>query len=80
MPFGLCNAPATFQRFMLAFFANMVEKSIKVVMDDFSVFRPSFESCLKNFGNGTTKMHGNKLGAKLGQVPLHGSRRHSLGP
>jgi len=48
MPFGLCNAPATFQRCMLAIFLDMVEKSIEVFMDDFSVFGPSFESCLKN--------------------------------
>ena len=48
MPFDLCNAPATFQRCMLAIFADMVEKSIEVFMDDFSIFGPSFECCLKN--------------------------------
>ncbi|GJS81415.1 reverse transcriptase domain-containing protein [Tanacetum coccineum] len=29
MPFGLCNAPATFQRCMLAIFHNMIEESVK---------------------------------------------------
>ena len=48
MPFRLCNAPATFQRCMLAIFSDMVEKSIEVFMDDFSVFGPSFGSCLRN--------------------------------
>jgi len=48
MPFGLCNAPATFQRYMNAIFSNMVEKCIKVIMDDFSIFRDSFTSCLNN--------------------------------
>jgi len=42
MPFGLCNAQATFQRCMLAIFTDMVEKYIEVFIDDFSVFGPSF--------------------------------------
>nr|GEZ12133.1 reverse transcriptase domain-containing protein [Tanacetum cinerariifolium] len=46
MPFGLCNAPSTFQRFMLAIFHDMVEKTMEVFMDDFSVFGNSFENCL----------------------------------
>jgi len=48
MSFRLCNASATFQRCMLAIFANMVEKNIEVFMDDFSVFEPFFECFLKN--------------------------------
>nr|GFA62274.1 reverse transcriptase domain-containing protein [Tanacetum cinerariifolium] len=46
MPFGLCNTPDTFQRCMLAIFHNMVEKTMDVFMDDFSVFGNSFENCL----------------------------------
>nr|KYP36512.1 Transposon Ty3-I Gag-Pol polyprotein [Cajanus cajan] len=48
MPFGLCNAPATFQRCMLAIFFDLVEKCIEVFMDDFSVFGSSFDTCLGN--------------------------------
>ncbi|GKC42956.1 reverse transcriptase domain-containing protein [Tanacetum coccineum] len=48
MPFGLCNAPATFQRCMLAIFHDMIEKSVKVFMDDYSVFGNSFDTCLNN--------------------------------
>ncbi|MCH97999.1 reverse transcriptase, partial [Trifolium medium] len=36
MPFGLCNAPATFQRCMLAIFSDMMEDTMEVFMDDFS--------------------------------------------
>nr|GFA13314.1 retrovirus-related Pol polyprotein from transposon 17.6 [Tanacetum cinerariifolium] len=46
MPFGLCDAPGTFQRYMLAIFHDMVEKTMEVFMDDFSVFGNSFENCL----------------------------------
>nr|GEZ44773.1 reverse transcriptase domain-containing protein [Tanacetum cinerariifolium] len=46
MPFGLCNASVTFQRCMLAIFHDMVEKTMEVFMDDFSVFGNSFENCL----------------------------------
>nr|GEU31985.1 reverse transcriptase domain-containing protein [Tanacetum cinerariifolium] len=46
IPFGLCNAPGTFQRCMLAIFHDMVKKTMEVFMDDFSVFGSSFKNCL----------------------------------
>ncbi|GJT67297.1 reverse transcriptase domain-containing protein [Tanacetum coccineum] len=48
MPFGLCNTPRTFQRCMMAIFHNMIEKTMEVFMDDFSVYGDSFSSCLAN--------------------------------
>ncbi|GJU39435.1 reverse transcriptase domain-containing protein [Tanacetum coccineum] len=48
MPFGLCNAPGTFQRCMMAIFHDMIEKTMEVFMDDFLVFRDSFATCLSN--------------------------------
>ncbi|GJX62206.1 reverse transcriptase domain-containing protein [Tanacetum coccineum] len=51
MPFGLCNAPGTFQRCMMAIFHDMIEKTMDVFMDDFSVFGDSFDSCLSNLEN-----------------------------
>ncbi|GJY32314.1 reverse transcriptase domain-containing protein [Tanacetum coccineum] len=44
MPFGLCNALGTFQRCMMAIFHDMIEKTMEVFMDDFSVFGDSFDS------------------------------------
>ena len=44
MHFGLCNALTTFQRCMMSMFSNLVEEA----MDDLSVYRSSFENCLKN--------------------------------
>ncbi|GKE75962.1 reverse transcriptase domain-containing protein, partial [Tanacetum coccineum] len=48
MPFRLCNAPGTFQRCMVAIFHAMIEKTMEVFMDDFSVFGDSFSSCLSH--------------------------------
>nr|GEV65728.1 hypothetical protein [Tanacetum cinerariifolium] len=48
IPFGLCNAPDTFQRCMMAIFHDMIEKTMEVFMDDFSVFGNSFQSCLSH--------------------------------
>nr|GEV71487.1 integrase, catalytic region, zinc finger, CCHC-type, peptidase aspartic, catalytic [Tanacetum cinerariifolium] len=48
MPFGLCNAPGTFQRCMMAIFHDMIEKMMEVFMDDFSVFGNSFRTFLSH--------------------------------
>nr|GEU62968.1 reverse transcriptase domain-containing protein [Tanacetum cinerariifolium] len=48
MPFGSCNAPGKFQRCMMAIFYDMIEKTIEVFMDDFLVFRNSFQACLSH--------------------------------
>ena len=48
MSFGLCNAPATFQRCMMSIFSYLVEEAIEIFMDDFSMYGSSFEHCLKN--------------------------------
>ena len=48
MPFGLCNAPGTFQRCMMAIFSDYLEQSVEVFMDDFSVFGKSYDECLTN--------------------------------
>ena len=48
MPFGLCNAPATFQRCMLSMFSDMVERIMEVYMDDITVYGDDFEECLTN--------------------------------
>src|SRR4051812_47438092 len=48
MPFGLCNAPGTFQRCMPAIFHDFCEDIVEVFMDDFSVYGNSFDHCLHN--------------------------------
>jgi hypothetical protein len=48
MSFGLCNAPASFQRCMMVIFSDLVEKVMEVFMDDFSIYDKTFEYGLAN--------------------------------
>nr|GEY54097.1 reverse transcriptase domain-containing protein [Tanacetum cinerariifolium] len=50
IPFGLCNAPGTFHRCMMAIFYDMIKETIEVFMDDFLVFKDYFSSCLSHLG------------------------------
>ena len=50
IPFGLCNAPTTFQRCMLSIFSDLAEEVMEIFMDDFTVYGSSFENCLHNLG------------------------------
>jgi len=46
MPFGLYNAPTTFQRCMLSLFSDMIERFLEIFMDDFSIYGDSFDQYL----------------------------------
>ncbi|RDX87721.1 Retrovirus-related Pol polyprotein, partial [Mucuna pruriens] len=48
MPFGLCNAPSTFQRCMTSIFSDLLQDCMEVFMDDFTVYDDLFEACLSN--------------------------------
>src|ERR1044072_1288 len=61
MSFGLCNAPATFQRCMFAIFADLIEDGIEIFMDDFSVFGPTFDRCLNNLALVLQRCQANNL-------------------
>jgi hypothetical protein len=46
--FGLCNAPASFQRCMMSIFSKLIEEIMKVFMDDFSIYEKTFDDCVEN--------------------------------
>ncbi|KAL2097871.1 hypothetical protein ACEWY4_007078 [Coilia grayii] len=48
MPFGLCNAPATFQRLMEACLGDMNTEALLIYLDDVIVFADDFATHLKN--------------------------------
>jgi hypothetical protein len=55
MPFGLCNAPTSFQRCMMVVFSEFIEEIVEVFMDDFSVYGKTFMDCLANLDKVLTK-------------------------
>ncbi|GJT89297.1 reverse transcriptase domain-containing protein [Tanacetum coccineum] len=69
MPFGLYNAPGTFQRCMVAIFHDMIEKTMEVFMDDFLVFGDSFSSCLSHLDKMLQRCEDINSCVKLGKVP-----------
>ena len=48
MPFGLCNAPATFQRLMQRCLGGMIYESLLIYLDDVIVYSPDFDSHLRD--------------------------------
>ena len=48
MPFGLSNAPTTFQICMMSIFSDLVKEIMEIFMDDFSVFGSSLRGYLNN--------------------------------
>ena len=67
MPFGLCNAPGTFQRYMDLVFAGINWVSMLVYLDDIIVFSSSFEEHLihlekvfKRISNANLKLKASK--------------------
>jgi len=48
MPFGLYNAPSTFQRCMISVFSDLGEQCMEIFVDDFCVLGSSFDDSLSN--------------------------------
>ena len=86
MPFGLCNAPGTFQRLMMDIFQDFLRHFLEVFIDDFVVFsakqdhlqflKKTFERCRET----NLKLHPSKcfLGMESGLLLGHVVSKNEL--
>ncbi|GJU94775.1 DNA-directed DNA polymerase [Tanacetum coccineum] len=75
MPFGLRNALTTFQCCMTPIFHELIEDSMKVFMEDFSVFGSSFNHYLKNLKKMLKRCEETNLVLKWKKIPVPGKGR-----
>jgi hypothetical protein len=48
LPFGLCNAPATFQRAVFGIFVDLIHDCVEVYMVDFTIYGNTYQEALDN--------------------------------
>lgn len=65
MPFGLCNAPSTFQRLMERIFRDQSLQSLLLYLDDIIIFSTSFEEHLTRLELVLSRLQDNNLKLKL---------------
>ena len=79
MSFGLCNAPTTFQRCMMSIFSDMLEDTIEVFMDDFSVVGDSFDWCQSHLAEVLKRYKDCNLVLNWEKMSVHRERRYFIG-
>ena len=73
MPFGLCNAPATFQRLMEAVLVGLAREKCVVYLDDILVMGKTFEEHLDNLAQVLSRLR--QAGLKLKPKKCHLAKR-----
>ena len=77
MPFGLVNAPATFQRMMDVVMAGLKWTSVLVYLDDIIVYSRTFEEHMRDISWGDDQVARSAAVAETVEV-LHGTTRGPL--
>ena len=79
LPFGLYNAPATFQRAMIGILLELVNDSMEIFMDDFTPCGKDFEEALKNLEKVLTCCEQTQLSLSTGKFHMMMSEGLVLG-
>lgn len=79
MPFGLCNAPSTFQRLMQRLFGDQQCKSLLLYLDDIVVFSSTFQQHLERLEVVLSRLQGEGLKVKLNKCAFFKPEVHYLG-
>lgn len=79
MPFGLCNAPATFCRLMETVLADIVWSRCLVYLDDIITFGKDFDTCLSNLTAVFIRMRSSNLKLKAKKCELFRTEVDYLG-
>ena len=79
MPFGLTNAPAAFQRFMNDIFADMVDVSVVIYLDDILVYSDNLEEHRVHVREVLRRLRANGLYAGAPKCTFHADTVEYLG-
>ena len=79
MPFGLCNAPPTFQRAMHEVFKDMIGKCLMVYLDDVTIYTETFEEHVRTVEEVLGRLRMNRLFLKPKKCVFATHKMHFLG-
>ncbi|KAJ9520558.1 hypothetical protein QJQ45_007406 [Haematococcus lacustris] len=79
LPFGLCNAPATFQRLMNDIFRQELDDHVIVYLDDILIFSRTHEEHARHLDRVLSLLRQHKLYAKLSKCEFGRSQTQFLG-
>ena len=79
MPFGLCNAPATFQHLANDIFRDLLDQFVVIYLDDILIFSNSTEEHQQHVRLVLERLRKNKLYIKLEKCEFHRTEIQFLG-